>query len=364
MYLGQTMKRKLQVFVSSTFSDLRLERQAAVEAILKAGHIPAGMELFTAGDKSQMKTIERWIDESDVYMLILGGRYGSIEPTTNISYTELEYDYARAQGKPSFSVVIEEAALEEKVKSKGTDFMEKDNRKELAQFRAKVLSNISSFFNDLKDIKLCVHESLSDLATNSDLKGWVAAGEVEDTKLIVDELKKVKDENDALIGQLRRFESLAAKNGAISRKNKHDDLIKVLRAIKVTVPAEAAGGGRELTRDLLSLAFSRKEALIHGINNKAGMSAVQQFVYFNLLPKLQMYGLADNERVPGAAYRRGFLNKNGQELFAEFEKRQLLSSDEESRNAESAKQEFVESEIKGKSVKRVVSKKKAKKSAS
>ena len=68
------MKRKLQVFISSSYSDLIEERQAAVAAILKAGHIPAGMELFTAGDKSQMKIIERWIDESDVFMLILGGR--------------------------------------------------------------------------------------------------------------------------------------------------------------------------------------------------------------------------------------------------------------------------------------------------
>jgi hypothetical protein len=52
------MKRKLQVFVSSTYSDLLPERQAAVAAILKAGHIPAGMELFTAADKSQMATIK------------------------------------------------------------------------------------------------------------------------------------------------------------------------------------------------------------------------------------------------------------------------------------------------------------------
>jgi hypothetical protein len=53
------MKKKLQVFVSSTYSDLIPERQAAVAAILKSGHIPAGMELFTAADKSQMKTIEQ-----------------------------------------------------------------------------------------------------------------------------------------------------------------------------------------------------------------------------------------------------------------------------------------------------------------
>jgi hypothetical protein len=72
-------KRKLQVFVSSTFIDLKEERQSAVEAILNAGHIPAGMELFKAGDESQWNIIKDWIEESDVYMLILGGRYGSIE---------------------------------------------------------------------------------------------------------------------------------------------------------------------------------------------------------------------------------------------------------------------------------------------
>jgi len=61
-------KCKLQVFISSTFADLQEERQAGVEAVLTAGHIPAGMELFAAGDESQMNVIKRWIDESDVYL--------------------------------------------------------------------------------------------------------------------------------------------------------------------------------------------------------------------------------------------------------------------------------------------------------
>src|SRR5215212_6560884 len=103
-----TQKRKLQVFISSTFSDLREERQAAVEAILTAGHIPAGMELFAAGDESQMNVIKRWIDESDVYLLVLGGRYGSLEPNSQKSYIHLEYDYAVERGKPLFAVVIYE----------------------------------------------------------------------------------------------------------------------------------------------------------------------------------------------------------------------------------------------------------------
>jgi len=72
------MRKRHQVFVSSTYTDMRPERHAAVESILKAGHIPAGMELFTAGDQIQiqLQVIRRWIEESDAFLLILGGRYG------------------------------------------------------------------------------------------------------------------------------------------------------------------------------------------------------------------------------------------------------------------------------------------------
>src|SRR5687768_9870191 len=100
------MKRKLQVFVSSTYEDLKEERQAAVEAILKAGHIPAGMELFAAGDDSQLAIIRKWIDQSDVFMLILGGRYGTLEEKQQKSYIELEYDHAVREGKRLFAVII------------------------------------------------------------------------------------------------------------------------------------------------------------------------------------------------------------------------------------------------------------------
>ena len=40
-----------QVFVSSTFQDLHVERQQVSNALAKAGFIPAGMELFPATDQ-------------------------------------------------------------------------------------------------------------------------------------------------------------------------------------------------------------------------------------------------------------------------------------------------------------------------
>ena len=78
------MKRKLQVFISSTYEDLHDERQAAVEEILKCGHIPAGMELFGSVNKSQFEIIKKWIEDCDVFILILGGKYGSFSKDKRI----------------------------------------------------------------------------------------------------------------------------------------------------------------------------------------------------------------------------------------------------------------------------------------
>lgn len=190
--------KKLQVFVSSTYIDLKEERQAAVEAILSAGHIPAGMELFSAGDESQMTVIKRWIDESDVYLLILGGRYGSIDPSSGKSYTHLEYEYAIAQGKPLFAVVINQAALDGKVKTNGMAAIEQDSPHLLKEFKTQVLSNLVKFFDDKKDIKLAVHETLSDFNYRKELTGWVRGDNSVNTGLLAEEIARLTKENSDL----------------------------------------------------------------------------------------------------------------------------------------------------------------------
>ena len=66
------------------------------------------MELFKAGNDSQLKTIYKWIDESDVYMLILGGRRITNEKKSGLSYTQLEYEYAISKNIPVFAVILSE----------------------------------------------------------------------------------------------------------------------------------------------------------------------------------------------------------------------------------------------------------------
>lgn len=196
------IKKRLQVFVSSTYSDLIKERQAAVEAILTSGHIPAGMELFTSGDESQMEAIKQWIDESDVYLLILGGRYGSIDPNTGKSYTQLEYEYAVSQGKPLFSCVIQDSAIESRVKEHGTAFLETENPHKLKEFRTQVLTRMVKFWEDHKDIKITIGETLAQLSRREDLLGWMRPQQEADISGLADEITRLSKENAQLREQL------------------------------------------------------------------------------------------------------------------------------------------------------------------
>ncbi len=155
------------------------------------------MELFAAGDESQMNVIKRWIDELDVFCLILGGRYGSIEQKTQKSYIHLEYEYAAEKGKPVFAVVIDEKQLERKVKRYGSSALEKEHPDRLKQFRDLVCSKMVRFWTDPKDIKVSIMETMADFNNRAELIGWIPGDEAVDIN-IVEQLAKLSKENAEL----------------------------------------------------------------------------------------------------------------------------------------------------------------------
>ena len=303
------MSKKLQVFISSTFVDLKQERQAAVAAVLKSGHIPAGMELFTSGDQSQLDTIKAWIDESDVYMLILGGRYGTVETKSGKSYTELEFDYAVSKSKPLFSVVINENALEAKVKEHGTSVIESTNGLLLKKFRKKVLSYVSSFYDDQKDIRLTVYESLADFAANKELIGWVRGNTVIDTLPLFDEIKKLSEENNNLRSKVTEI-TRQQKNGGLANEE-IESIISILSREIMNVPGHVFSDGKPMKLSALNLFLIIKTAFATGIENDNQMTRTENFLFFNLAPQLQILGLVDYEKVAGARYRRCALTSKG-----------------------------------------------------
>jgi hypothetical protein len=306
------MDRKLQVFVSSTFTDLIDERQAAVSAILKAGHMPAGMELFTAGNKSQWDTITKWIDESDVYVLILGGRYGSVEEVSGLSYTELEYDYAVSQGKPFFAIVAKDEAINEKIKAHGRDVIEQIHPAKLAAFRRKVLNSISTFFVDSKDIRIAIMESLMHISDIHAQAGWVRASKVSDTKGLDDIIVRLTADNAALN---KRLETANSDSG----DDNYGEIEKVLLGTLVAVPPELVsvfGGATSVT--LMRACLAYLDALVGGVYNGTGQP--RSWIFGSVSPKLILHGLA-REEIAGTRGRK--LSEKGLAFFSEYRKRTL-----------------------------------------
>ena len=86
-------RRRYQVFVSSTFADLVDERQAVLHTLVELGCFPAGMEFFPASSADALTYIKSIVDDSDYYVLIIGGKYGSLTDE-GISFTQAEYEYA------------------------------------------------------------------------------------------------------------------------------------------------------------------------------------------------------------------------------------------------------------------------------
>lgn len=165
---------RYQIFISSTFRDLQTERQAVLDAILSLGHFPAGMELFPASDATPWEIIERVIDDSDYYVLIMGGMYGSTD-SKGISYTEREYDYAKSKGIPILAFLHEnpDAIPAGKVE------LQADARKKLAAFREKLQAHHCKYWRDAQDLQYKVAVSLVREINLNPAIGWVRANEID-----------------------------------------------------------------------------------------------------------------------------------------------------------------------------------------
>ena len=89
---------KKTVFISSTFKDLREHRRAVWDTLKKFDVSVRGMEEFGARTTGALDTCLAEVEESDVYVGVIGYRLGSIDPESRKPYTVLEYEKAVEQG--------------------------------------------------------------------------------------------------------------------------------------------------------------------------------------------------------------------------------------------------------------------------
>ncbi len=162
------MDKKYQVFVSSTYEDLRTERQEVIHALLELNCIPSGMELFPAADEDQWSLITGVIDECDYYILILGGRYGSTG-SDGMGYTEKEYRYALKTGKPIIAFLHKDP---ESLPKKHTEQSEEGQRK-FKEFRDLAQEKMCKYWMTASELGSVVSRSLIMLQRKHPGIGWV-----------------------------------------------------------------------------------------------------------------------------------------------------------------------------------------------
>jgi len=196
---------KYQVFISSTYEDLKDERDEVVRAVLEMGHIPVGMEMFSAADEEQWKIITRHIDESDYYVCIVAHRYGSVTPE-NISYTRKEYEYAMNQGVPVLGFIIDPAAPWPADRVDKTE----PEKTRLEAFKDKVREKpVGAGWTSADDLHAKVSIALMKAFTGSPRPGWVRGGQGAGPE-VVGELSRLSAENARLRDALAAATTKAA----------------------------------------------------------------------------------------------------------------------------------------------------------
>lgn len=197
-------KRKFSIFISSTYEDLKEERQGAMWVALENDLIPVGMEQFHAAPVEQWKIITKMMDECDFYLLIVGGCYGSIEESVGISYTEKEYNYAKEQNMPVYALIRNKDGITEAEMDREERWPKQER---LENFRNKIMNggNTVDFYDSIEDLKYKLATSFNNkknfVANDA---GWVRYKDVQNfineriNKANTYTVEEVKKHNDIL----------------------------------------------------------------------------------------------------------------------------------------------------------------------
>jgi len=233
---GSPDQVRYQVFVSSTFTDLKDEREKVLQAILECKAFPAGMELFPSADDEQFEFIKREIDSSDYYLVIIGGCYGS-RADDGVSFTEKEFDYAFAEGKPILAFLVRDPSKLSFDKCEG----DAEARAKLEQFKEKARkSRLVKQYSNPDELKSQVLQSLNYQFNLNPKRGWVPAGQSKREDL--EEIRNLLNKVIAL--EAENVELRSQRKDATARLGQGQDAVSwVIDVGKLVISARAAHTG-------------------------------------------------------------------------------------------------------------------------
>ena len=104
---AKSLKPAYRIFISSTFVDMIPYREAIASAIRNCDAIAYGMERFVPAPIRPLDRCYEEIENSQIFILLLGHRYGDIDTEAGKSFTELEYLHARELGLPILAFLLD-----------------------------------------------------------------------------------------------------------------------------------------------------------------------------------------------------------------------------------------------------------------
>jgi len=143
--------KKRTVFISSTYEDLIPQRRKVWE-LLSEYHVNVrGMERFGARKETPLETCLAEVEQSDIYIGIIGFKLGSIEKKSSKSYTQIEYEKALDLNREIFIYLIDEK--NSKISLSNIDFGEKHEKLQSFKSILKERHTIDTFLdeNDLAE---------------------------------------------------------------------------------------------------------------------------------------------------------------------------------------------------------------------
>ncbi|CUH47305.1 DUF4062 domain-containing protein [Ruegeria atlantica] len=197
-------KKKYQVFLSSTYSDLQTVRDSITRALYELDCIPVGMEAFPAADEEQFEFIKKLIDQTDYYVLVIGARYGSIAPD-GMSYTEKEYRYAMEIGVPVLAFVH---SSPDTLPKEVSDIRDPKKAEEFYRFRNDVTAaRMVKMWDSDQTLPASVVLALNRAFSTSPRQGWIRSPSV-DTEKTLEKLVELQEELTSAREELKLFKAM------------------------------------------------------------------------------------------------------------------------------------------------------------
>lgn len=153
------MPEQLQVMISSTARDLPEHREKVMHVCLRLGVVhPDMMEHLSAEDANAAEVSLRMVEDADLYLGVIGFRYGYVPPGSDISVTEMEYNRAVERGIPRLLYLMHD---EHPVKP--ADVETGDGAAKLKAFKERLKTDrVAGFFKSPDELSLLVFQSLSE----------------------------------------------------------------------------------------------------------------------------------------------------------------------------------------------------------